>query len=127
MSRTSSSSNASHTSNSFHPETIAIHAGLQDDALTGSVCTPIFQTTTFAQTELTGDPAYCYSRTGNPTRDALEKSLAAIEGAPHAFAFSSMKAIASSCRRSTDQQAKRPDPSGETLAQPGRFSWNSLD
>jgi cystathionine gamma-lyase len=78
----------------FHPETIAIHGGPHDDALTGSVCTPIFQTTTFAQTELAGKPPYCYSRTGNPTRDALEKSLAAIEGASHAFAFSSGLAAA---------------------------------
>ena len=84
----------SHSTHTYHPETVAIHGGQQDDALTGSVCTPIFQTTTFAQTELAGDPAYCYSRTGNPTRDALEKSLAAIEGAPHAFAFSSGLAAA---------------------------------
>jgi protein-L-isoaspartate(D-aspartate) O-methyltransferase len=50
------------------------------DPLTGAVVTPIYQTTTFAQDELGGKPDWCYSRTGNPSRSALESSLAAIEG-----------------------------------------------
>lgn len=74
---------------SYHPDTLAIRAGLIDDALTGSVTTPIHQTTTFAQHDVGGKPEYCYSRTGNPTRAALERALADLEGAPHALAFAS--------------------------------------
>lgn len=74
---------------SYRLDTIAIHAGQPNEALTGAVVTPIYQTTTFAQDELAGEPAYCYSRTGNPTRTALEASLAAIEGARYGLAFAS--------------------------------------
>src|SRR6185369_4912208 len=74
---------------SFRFDTIAIHAGQESDALTGAVVTPIYQTTTFAQDELGGTPDWCYSRTGNPTRSALESSLAAIEGGKHGLAFAS--------------------------------------
>src|SRR4029077_2957250 len=55
----------------------------------GAVVTPIFQTTTFAQDELGGKPEYCYSRTGNPSRTALEAALAAVEGGRHGLAFAS--------------------------------------
>jgi cystathionine gamma-lyase len=79
---------------SFHPDTLAIRAGLADDTFSGAVTTPIHQTTTFAQYEIGGRPEYCYSRTGNPTRTALEKALADLEGAPHALAFSSGMAAA---------------------------------
>ncbi|MGI9014758.1 MAG: PLP-dependent transferase, partial [Phycisphaerales bacterium] len=79
---------------SFALETTAIHAGCGNDPLTGSVSTPIYQTTTFAQSELGGSPEYCYARTGHPTRTALEESLAALEGARHGFAFSSGLAAA---------------------------------
>jgi cystathionine gamma-lyase len=69
---------------STHPQyrfdTLAIHAGQASDPLTGAVVTPIYQTTTFAQDELGGKPDWCYSRSGNPSRSALESSLAAIEG-----------------------------------------------
>ena len=75
-------------------DTIAIHAEQDADAPLDSVTTPVFQTTTYAQHELAGDPAYCYSRTGNPTRTALERNLAAIEGARHAFTFASGLAAA---------------------------------
>lgn len=74
---------------SFRFDTIAIHAGQPDDPLTGSVTTPIYQTTTFAQPELAGEPEFCYTRTGNPTRSALEKNLAALEGARYGLAFAS--------------------------------------
>lgn len=74
---------------SYRFDTLVIHAGQPNEPLTGSVVTPIHQTTTFAQAELEGDPDYCYSRTGNPTRTALEANLAALEGAQHALAFSS--------------------------------------
>lgn len=72
---------------SFHLDTIAIHAGCPSDPLTGSVTPPIYQTTTFAQSELPEHrkPDWCYTRTGNPTRTALEDALAAIEAGtdPH--------------------------------------------
>jgi len=70
-------------------DTLAIHAGQPNDALTGAVVTPIYQTTTYAQDELGGQPDWCYARTGNPGRAALEASLAALEGARHGLAFAS--------------------------------------
>jgi cystathionine gamma-lyase len=70
-------------------QTIAIHAGCGNDPLTGAVVPPVYQTTTFAQDEPGGDPEYCYARTGNPTRSALESALAALEGARDGFAFAS--------------------------------------
>ncbi len=76
-------------SRTYRFDTIAIHAGQPNDALTGSVTTPIYQTTTFAQDELGGSPEWCYSRTGNPTRAALEANLAALEGGRHGLAFAS--------------------------------------
>ncbi len=75
-------------------ETLSIHAGCPDDALTGAVVTPIYQTTTFAQDELGGSPDWCYARTGNPTRSALEASIAALEGGRFGLAFSSGLAAA---------------------------------
>lgn len=77
---------------SYRFDTIAIHAGQPNDALTGAVVTPIYQTTTFEQHELPGPehpPAWCYARTGNPSRAALEAALAAAEGGRAGFAFSS--------------------------------------
>ena len=74
---------------SYRFDTLVIHAGQRNDSLTGSVVTPIHQTTTFAQTELEGNPEFCYSRTGNPTRRALENNLAALEGARYGLAFAS--------------------------------------
>lgn len=79
---------------SYRFDTIAIHAGQPNDPLTGAVCTPIHQTTTFAQDELGGSPEYCYSRTGNPTRTALEANLAALEGGRYGLAFASGLAAA---------------------------------
>lgn len=69
--------------------TRAIHAGQAPDPLTGAVAVPIYQTSTFAQFSVEGPQAYDYSRTGNPTRTALETALAALEDAPHALAFAS--------------------------------------
>lgn len=74
---------------SYGFNTLAIHAGQQNDPLTGAVISPIYQTTTFAQNELEGSPEYCYARTGNPTRTAIERSLAALEGARFGLAFAS--------------------------------------
>ena len=81
-------------SHQYRFDTVAIHAGQQSDPLTGAVCTPVYQTTTYQQDELDGKPDFCYSRTGNPTRAALEESLAAIEGARFGFAFASGLAAA---------------------------------
>lgn len=75
-------------------DTIAIHAGQQSDPLTGAVVTPVYQTTTYAQEELGGTPDWCYARTGNPTRAALEESLAALEGGRQGLAFASGLAAA---------------------------------
>ncbi|TWJ23936.1 cystathionine gamma-lyase [Micromonospora endolithica] len=71
-------------------ETLAIHAGQDPEARTGAVIPPIYQTSTYAQ-DAVGAPrlGYEYSRSGNPTRDALQECLAALEGGPVALAFAS--------------------------------------
>ncbi|MCL5268677.1 MAG: cystathionine gamma-synthase [Bacteroidetes bacterium] len=69
--------------------TLAIHAGQEPDSATGAVMTPIYQTSTFAQSEPAVHKGYDYSRAGNPTRTALEMNLAALEGAQHCAAFAS--------------------------------------
>lgn len=66
-----------------------IHAGVVPDPSTGAIMTPIFQTSTFVQSGPNQHQGYDYSRAGNPTRTALEKSLAALENAKHGLAFSS--------------------------------------
>jgi len=60
-------------------ETLAIHAGQPPDPATGAVITPIYQTATYAQEQVGAHKGYEYSRTGNPTRAALETCLAALE------------------------------------------------
>jgi len=71
-------------------ETLAIHAGQQPDPRTGAVVPPIYQTSTFAQDEVGAPRAgYEYSRSANPTRDALQDCLAAIEGGQRGLAFAS--------------------------------------
>ncbi|MEU4396946.1 cystathionine gamma-synthase [Micromonospora orduensis] len=71
-------------------ETLAIHAGQDPEARTGAVIPPIYQTSTYAQ-DAVGAPrlGYEYSRSGNPTRDALQECLAALEGGPVGLAFAS--------------------------------------
>ncbi|MBM0256527.1 cystathionine gamma-synthase [Micromonospora sp. 4G55] len=71
-------------------ETLAIHAGQDPEARTGAVIPPIYQTSTYAQ-DAVGAPrhGYEYSRSGNPTRDALQDCLAALEGGPVGLAFAS--------------------------------------
>ena len=59
--------------------TKAIHAGVDPDPLTGAVMTPIYQTSTYAQEAPGVHKGYEYARTQNPTRDALQKNLAALE------------------------------------------------
>ncbi len=69
--------------------TRAVHAGQSPDPTTGAIMTPIFQTSTYVQPRLGDHKGFEYARTRNPTRDALERNLAALEGAQHGFAFSS--------------------------------------
>lgn len=73
----------------YRLETLAIHAGQEPEAATGAVMTPIFQTSTYAQEAVGQHKGYEYSRTGNPTRTALEANLAALEGADYGLAFAS--------------------------------------
>jgi cystathionine gamma-synthase len=70
-------------------ETLAIHGGQAPDPATGAVITPIYQTSTFAQSSVGQHQGYDYSRSGNPTRTALEDCLAGLEGAAHGSAFAS--------------------------------------
>jgi cystathionine gamma-lyase len=74
---------------SKHIETLAIHAGQEPEELTGAVMTPIFQSSTYAQEGVGIHKGYEYSRTGNPTRSALEANIAALESAQHGLAFAS--------------------------------------
>ncbi|MGI8576193.1 MAG: cystathionine gamma-synthase [Egibacteraceae bacterium] len=69
--------------------TRAIHAGQDPDPSTGAVIVPVYQTSTFAQSEVGVHAGWDYARSGNPTRDALQEVLAALEGAAHGFAFAS--------------------------------------
>jgi len=76
-------------------DTLCIHAGQEPDPVSGAVMTPIVLATTFAQDGPGAHKGYDYSRAGNPTRTALERCLAEIEGAKHAVAFGSGCAAAS--------------------------------
>ena len=71
-------------------ETLAVHAGAEPDELTGAVAPPIYQTSTYEQ-DAVGKPrrGYEYARSQNPTRDRLERAVAALEGGRHGFAFAS--------------------------------------
>lgn len=70
-------------------ETMAIHEGQQPDLQTGAVVVPVYQTSTYQQDGIGRPRGYEYSRTGNPTRTALETALAALDGAWSASAFAS--------------------------------------
>src|SRR6195256_6454540 len=69
--------------------TLCLHAGQEPDPSTGAIITPIYQTSTYVQDELGKHKGYEYARTQNPTRNALEGNLAAIESGKAAFAFAS--------------------------------------
>lgn len=69
--------------------TVAVHAGTEPDPATGAVMTPIYQTSTFVQEAPGQHKGWDYSRGTNPSRDALEVALAALEDARHAISFSS--------------------------------------
>jgi cystathionine beta-lyase/cystathionine gamma-synthase len=76
--------------------TNAIHAGQEPDPTTGAVSVPIYQTSTYAQEGLGKHKGFEYARTQNPTRMALEKNLAALEGGQACFAFASGMAATNS-------------------------------
>lgn len=77
------------TDDSVHLDTLAIHAGQPADPVSGAVMQPIVLATTFAQKSPGQHQGFEYSRSGNPTRQALERCLAALEGGSHGFAFGS--------------------------------------
>jgi cystathionine gamma-lyase len=69
--------------------TRAIHAGQRPEPLAGAIMTPVYLTSTYVQDALGRNKGYEYARGKNPTREALERNVAALEGARHGFAFSS--------------------------------------
>jgi cystathionine beta-lyase/cystathionine gamma-synthase len=69
--------------------TNAIHIGQEPDPTTGAVVAPIYQTSTYVQTELGKDKGYDYARTNHPNRKALERTVAELEGGQSAYVFSS--------------------------------------
>ncbi len=70
-------------------ETRAIHEGQNPESSTGAVITPVYQTSTYQQEAIGKHKGYEYSRTGNPTRKALEKAIASLEGGKYGLAFAS--------------------------------------
>ncbi len=75
--------------NKMHFETKVLHAGLEPDPTTGAIMTPIYQTSTYVQAAPGDHKGFEYSRTGNPTRHALETNLAALENGKHGLCFGS--------------------------------------
>ncbi|HEX8825283.1 MAG TPA: cystathionine gamma-synthase [Archangium sp.] len=70
-------------------DTLAIHAGQEPDPTTGAIMTPVYMTSTYVQAGPGEHKGYEYSRTQNPTRNALQDCLAALEGAKYGLAFAS--------------------------------------
>jgi cystathionine gamma-lyase len=81
----------------MHFETLVVHAGQNLDTAYGAVMTPIYQTSTFAFKGMGIPGPFDYSRSGNPTRKALENCLAEIEGGMHGFAFATGMAAEVTC------------------------------
>ena len=75
--------------NAMKFNTKVIHAGIHPDAATGAIMTPIYQTSTYVQEEIGVHKGFEYSRTGNPTRSALESNLAALESGKYGACFGS--------------------------------------
>jgi cystathionine beta-lyase/cystathionine gamma-synthase len=89
--------------------TKAIHAGVEPDPTTGAIMTPIYQTSTYVQESPGKHKGYEYSRTHNPTRTALQNSLAALENGKHGICYASGLAA-------TDAVLKLFRPSDEIIA-----------
>src|SRR5256712_9129919 len=87
--------NMKHDSRDQHFATRVIHGGQRPDPLTGAVMPPIYATSTYVQSSPGVHRGFDYSRTRNPTRDALQAALTSLEGGAAGFAFASgMAAIA---------------------------------
>jgi cystathionine gamma-synthase len=84
-------------------ETLAVHAGAEPDELTGAVAPPIYQTSTYEQ-DAVGQPrrGYEYARSQNPTRERLERAVAALESGRHGFAFASGSAATAAIAQLAD-------------------------
>jgi cystathionine beta-lyase/cystathionine gamma-synthase len=95
MKNTETNADASGRKDSFG--TLLIHNGHETDPVTGALGTPVIQTSTFDQGDLTGEREFDYARSGNPTRKALEETIALLEGGEKAYAFGSGIAAVSSC------------------------------
>src|SRR5437762_4535519 len=98
--------------------TRAIHAGQEADPATGATIVPIYATSTYTQEEPGRHKGYEYSRSGNPTRTALETCLAALEGGERALAFASGLAATTavlSALRPGDEVAAAADLYGGTF------------
>jgi cystathionine beta-lyase/cystathionine gamma-synthase len=116
--------------------TKAIHVGQPADPATGATTTPIYLTSTFTQEEIGKHKGYEYSRTGNPTRAALEQCLAALDDAEHGLAFASGSAATAatlSILRPGDHVIAAEDLYGgtyryfERVAKPGGISFTYVD
>ena len=94
-----------HCSADAHIDTLAIHGGQSVEPITGAVMPPIFQTSTFAQKSPGEHSGFEYSRTQNPTRFALERALAALEGGNFGLAFASGCAATTAVVQLFDQGA----------------------
>ena len=73
----------------MHFGTKAVHAGVEPDPTTGAIMTPVYQTSTYVQESPSKHKGYGYARGANPTRNALQKSIAALENGKYAICFSS--------------------------------------
>jgi cystathionine gamma-synthase len=123
---------------SYGFETLAIHAGQEPESRTGAVIPPIFQTSTYAQ-DAVGAPrlGYEYSRSGNPTRDALQECLAALEGGARGLTFASGLAAEDTLIRAVckpgDHVVIPNDAYGGTfrlfarVAEPWGLAWSAAD
>lgn len=69
--------------------TLSVHAGVEPDPSTGAIMTPVYMSSTYVQEGIGKHKGYEYSRSSNPTRDALESAFAALEGGQNGLAFSS--------------------------------------
>src|ERR1035437_9938427 len=69
--------------------TDAIHVGQEPDSATGAIVLPIYQTSTYVQEELGKNKGYDYARTAHPNRQALERTVAKLEGGSAAYVFTS--------------------------------------
>lgn len=95
--------NESHVPADARPETLAIHGGQAPEPVTGAVTPPIFQTSTYKQRAPGEHTGFEYSRTQNPTRFALERALASLEGGRFGLAFASGCAATTTVIQMLDQ------------------------